>query len=665
MPRIDSEARKDIKELTSRLDAIQPRVDTLFQQNENLLNNPWVPQGSWAASTNTPTLANADAADSGSSYLASDAGSVDFGAGSISFVGGDLVSKNAAGVWFKSAGIGSVLAGVATVADARTTLGVYSKQEINNRVLTQQTSNGALLDGVASLLSCGDSALVSFGDAINDSPFSLAAVIRPDSLSSDFEIIAKANANFFFEYRFWVGSSDNKLRCVIYDNAVGAYIGVVGSTALVEGETYHVAMTYNGDASGYTDFKLYVNSVAETAADNSAGAYTAMHDTTTPLQIGYSKPSANSYAKGVIRSALVYKRELTAAEVLDLFEDGNVPAVADQWGNNTSVFTGDSSNFTSGLGNWTEEGSTTLTVVQSAGKMVITDTTSATGTRGARNLVDTLDQGQWYRVTFKTQATTGSGVIALRDYNAASFEYRNATSAFSSSSGSGTEAEFTPTASETTESIEVKFTNGGAAQILLRMETATADGDVFSFDDFTVIPVGAVVALLPENIDVDGNWNDATSNNLNASGTSVTSLRNPKRLSFNTDGRAADDVIIDVDNFDVQAGGDVKVRQLRAGLAEAVTIATGAITITGSTATVDTESVAGTDDLDTINGGEANALLVLRAANDSRTVVCKDGTGNLALAGDFSLTHTHDRIVLQYDSALSLWVEISRSDNNT
>jgi len=92
------------------------------------------------------------------------------------------------------------------------------------------------------------------------------------------------------------------------------------------------------------------------------------------------------------------------------------------------------------------------------------------------------------------------------------------------------------------------------------------------------------------------------------------------------------------------------------------TIASGAITVTGSYHTVDTESDASSDDLDTINGAQKGQILTLMAASSSRTVVVKDGT-NIKTAGDFSLTHIEDTITLLYTG--TYWRELSRSDNGT
>lgn len=92
-----------------------------------------------------------------------------------------------------------------------------------------------------------------------------------------------------------------------------------------------------------------------------------------------------------------------------------------------------------------------------------------------------------------------------------------------------------------------------------------------------------------------------------------------------------------------------------------LTIAAGVVTATRSWHTIDTEADAGTDDLDTINGGVIGNLLVIQSADDARDTTAKDATGNLALAGDFTFTGVSDRLMLQFDGVN--WIELSRSDN--
>ena len=100
---------------------------------------------------------------------------------------------------------------------------------------------------------------------------------------------------------------------------------------------------------------------------------------------------------------------------------------------------------------------------------------------------------------------------------------------------------------------------------------------------------------------------------------------------------------------------------LNVGTSTELTIVAGVITATKTHHTVDTEADASSDNLDTINGGSEGDILILRANNSARTVVLMDNTGNLRLAGDFSLTHNLDTITLLFRSAE--WVELSRSDN--
>jgi hypothetical protein len=99
-------------------------------------------------------------------------------------------------------------------------------------------------------------------------------------------------------------------------------------------------------------------------------------------------------------------------------------------------------------------------------------------------------------------------------------------------------------------------------------------------------------------------------------------------------------------------------------------IASGVLNVSGSVASqnkilsrvrVDTEASAGSDDLDTISGMIDGDLLILSAADSARTVVVKDGTGNIQCAGDFSMDNTQDRIVLLREGAI--WYELARSDN--
>ena len=101
---------------------------------------------------------------------------------------------------------------------------------------------------------------------------------------------------------------------------------------------------------------------------------------------------------------------------------------------------------------------------------------------------------------------------------------------------------------------------------------------------------------------------------------------------------------------------------LELGLISALTIASGGITITQNFHSISTESGDATDDLATISGGAEGFILVIRAGDPAKTVVVKDGTGNLLLAGDFTMDHDTDSLTLIRFNGSS-WMELSRSNN--
>jgi len=105
-------------------------------------------------------------------------------------------------------------------------------------------------------------------------------------------------------------------------------------------------------------------------------------------------------------------------------------------------------------------------------------------------------------------------------------------------------------------------------------------------------------------------------------------------------------------NWDVNGYNISSLGKLSFDAATELTISGGAITITQSVHTVDTEGDASTDDLDMINGGTADDILYLRAADGSRTVVLKHGTGNIVMpnGNDYSLDDANKVIQLIYGS---------------
>jgi hypothetical protein len=209
------------------------------------------------------------------------------------------------------------------------------------------------------------------------------------------------------------------------------------------------------------------------------------------------------------------------------------------------------------------------------------------------------------------------------------------------------------TAGTGTDAIGIKLTSAGGANVRLTSNVTdfyASNGLLQYYENsaakFKVIGAGTTNVSLASDMPIG--WNSGA--NLD-SGSLDTGLH-----------RAAAG-IVEVNSGTAGTLRDIRARRYYAPMTSELTIATGAITVTGSYHNVDTEADAASDDLDTISGGTDGAILVLRANNDARTVVVKDSTGNLELTGDMSLDNTQDTITLIFDNALSAWLEISRSDN--
>lgn len=114
---------------------------------------------------------------------------------------------------------------------------------------------------------------------------------------------------------------------------------------------------------------------------------------------------------------------------------------------------------------------------------------------------------------------------------------------------------------------------------------------------------------------------------------------------------------------DISNCGAASIDALGLDLGPELTISSGAVTATNSYHLIDTEGDAATDDLDTISfSGQTGTILIIQATDSSRTIVAKDGTGNLYLEGDFSMDHAGDTLTLIFYSGIG-WRELSRSNN--
>ena len=95
-------------------------------------------------------------------------------------------------------------------------------------------------------------------------------------------------------------------------------------------------------------------------------------------------------------------------------------------------------------------------------------------------------------------------------------------------------------------------------------------------------------------------------------------------------------------------------------------IASGVITIDNTFGTIYLNpETAAADDLDSIHGSFIDGQIIILVNVSAYTINCRDGVGgNLSLAGTpKTLSARNDRLQLQWDNTLTLWCQISFSDN--
>lgn len=185
------------------------------------------------------------------------------------------------------------------------------------------------LDGTNDHVLIPDQDVFSFTDGSTDKPFSISVwVFVGDVSADDGPFVAKANfdtgAN---EYIF--KHANGKLQMFIYDqdgSASGHYIRNLGNAATLSDTTWHhVVATYDGSKS-QNGITLYTDASVSAGTKTTLGPYGRMRDTATPLTIGATEDlaNANRVFEDRIADVVIFDKELSAAEVTEVYNSGRV-----------------------------------------------------------------------------------------------------------------------------------------------------------------------------------------------------------------------------------------------------------------------------------------------------------------------------------------------------
>ena len=153
-------------------------------------------------------------------------------------------------------------------------------------------------------------------------------------------------------------------------------------------------------------------------------------------------------------------------------------------------------------------------------------------------------------------------------------------------------------------------------------------------------------------IETGADVTDAT--NVNAAGAVMLS---DASIAFDTLTEKTGNAGVNVETVNLKDGHINELKKLIFKDSTELTIASGVITVTQTRHNVDTEGNAGTDNLVTINGGEAGQMLILTTTDSARDVTLKHGTGNILISGgDYTLDSAYKMIILVYSGGY--WMKV-------
>ena len=173
-------------------------------------------------------------------------------------------------------------------------------------------------DGVDDYIDLGDSDDFSFGNGTTDSPFSISTWIKIGQTTSQGIVTKYGSVNSTQEYLFY--TTAGKLRLLLLDANNGENNFTTGITNLAIDTWYHVACTYDGRGgiNARLGITLYINGNEETVT-TSGGAYTAMSNTSQPVEIG---KHLTSELLGNIDEIAIFNSELSASDITSIYNSG-------------------------------------------------------------------------------------------------------------------------------------------------------------------------------------------------------------------------------------------------------------------------------------------------------------------------------------------------------
>lgn len=419
----------------------------------------------------------------------------------------------------------------------------YDRDEVNDRTLSRELSNALVFDSgdASNKVSCGNNNLFHFNDGTNDTPFSLVVVAKTSDHSVN-QGLCGVYGELNTAKEYWFSITSSKLQFGLQRDA---NVCSRNSDSVITGRDgkntcYGASFTAaSAAASAMNDVALYANGVVVASTATNNGSYAGMQNTAQAFEVG---TAGANWFNGEIYRVLVFNRALTEVEHAHIAK--NPTDVTDQWGNDTELVLNGSA-----LDNasWTKSNVT-----------IVADTAETTDPEGT-NLSDKIlasagtsthlvystsfttvaNRNYAFQVDLKQGLTDGAthaviGESAAPGHTWAVFKFATNTVSDSggdvvstnvSSLGSGWYRVTLILNSSTSTSISMRLNpfNADTTNTASPVWTAAGTENIYSYRA-SVKAAGAVLDLNPDNIESDGDWIDASSNELNGTATGATPL---------------------------------------------------------------------------------------------------------------------------------------------
>ena len=488
------------------------------------------PKGEWNASTNSPTLADGTGT-AGDYYDVTTAGTANLGSGAITYTVGDVVKYNGA-TWFKIDSVANILDGISTVDPAKSLLQIPNVGTAANEVsvngmlgdLAFQSSAGVVVDDltvdghftgavgkpmpvngpsmrfdgsndyVDFAVSTTDSAF-TYNNGTDDLPYSISGWIKVNSDATQLNVLTKWSGSTATSEWLFRLHDDKTLQLWLRGGTPYFYVSSADALTSYEGQWIHVSASYAGAgpnsatsfANAASAITLYINGKSIATTTTASGAYAGMVGSTQNVWIGRQ---GSVFSEGEIRDVKLFNKELSAAEVKEVYSNGQLPeSFAESTGTiaYASDFSAGLDGFSSGV-NGTTDGNIDSIGGEDNNLRFTCDSTS--GSHYARRTVLTV--GKSYKVEFDFYIPSSNsnidGLWLLHGSSATGF----------ADSSPAKDTWLTGSASFTAGNSQLRWygTDGGTTSF-----QDTGGDDVFYIRNVRVTQIGSVLDARAEQFD--------------------------------------------------------------------------------------------------------------------------------------------------------------------